>query len=136
MSVIDNATEALNSDSDNGARFNCSDSLPHLLEICRIFFLCAGRTPEYDRYAWKDGFSQLMVRLAESLQSISYPEEGVYTRDVFRAQCALDMAMRLHTKVPGFIDASLFQALHVCSVKMFNLEVKDLPFSLGSRIRK
>ena len=63
-------------------------------------------------------------------------EEGVYTGDVFRAQCALDMAMRLDTKVPGVVDESLFQALHACSVKMFDLEVKDRPNSLGSHIRK
>ncbi|KAJ3479858.1 hypothetical protein NLI96_g8769 [Meripilus lineatus] len=132
--IIDCITGALNSGSGSGAGFKCSASLPHLLEMCRISFLCAGRAteeiPDWSKWA----FRQLTVRLAESLQFISYPDRGVDTKDVFRAQCALDMAMRLHTKVPGFVDKSLFQALHVCSVNMLDLTVKDRPLGLGSHI--
>ncbi|KAJ3478097.1 hypothetical protein NLI96_g9999 [Meripilus lineatus] len=125
--IIDCITGALDSGSGSGAGFKCSASLPHLLEMCRISFLCAGRATDYTLHQWKR-FLQLTVRLAESLQSISYPEEDVDTEDVFRAQCGLDMAMRLHTKVPGFVDKSLFQALHVCSVRMFNLLTRSLRF--------
>ena len=103
--------------------------------MCRISFLCAGRATDDALVYRKSEFLQLTVRLAESLQSISYPEEGVDTKDVFRAQCTLDMAMRLHTKVPGIVDKSLLQTLHVCSVKMFDLTVKDSSDILGSRIR-
>ncbi|KAJ3476183.1 hypothetical protein NLI96_g11333 [Meripilus lineatus] len=133
--IIDCITGALDSGSGSGAGFKCSASLPHLLEMCRISFLCAGRATEEIPDWWKSEFLQLTVRLAESLQSISYPESRVDTKDVSRAQCALDMAMRLHTKVPGIVDKSLFQALHVCSVKMFDLLVKDLSYTLGSHIR-
>ncbi|KAJ3486269.1 hypothetical protein NLI96_g4343 [Meripilus lineatus] len=133
--IIDCITGALDSGYGSSARFKCSASLPHLLEMCRISFLCAGRATKDALDSWESEFLQLTVRLAESLQSISYPEENVNTRDVFRAQCALDMAMRLHTKVPGFVDKSLFQALHVCSVKMFDLTVKDWSFVLESHIR-
>ncbi|KAJ3478094.1 hypothetical protein NLI96_g10003 [Meripilus lineatus] len=119
--IIDCLTGALDSGSGNGAGFK--RRAPHLLEMCRISFLCAGRATEYALDSWKSEFLQLTVRLAELLQSISYPKRGVYTMDVFRAQCGLDMAMRLHTKVPGFVDKSLFQALHVYSVKMFYLVV-------------
>ncbi|KAJ3480175.1 hypothetical protein NLI96_g8541 [Meripilus lineatus] len=119
------ATSALDSGSGNGAGFKCSASLPHLLEICRISFLCAGRTNEDGRSWWEDEFSQLTYRLVESLQAISYPERYVVTSDVFRAQCALDMAMRLHKDVQGTVDESLLQALHDCSIKMFGIEAND-----------
>ncbi|KAJ3476734.1 hypothetical protein NLI96_g10960 [Meripilus lineatus] len=124
--VVNYATSALDSGSGDGAGFQCSASLPHLLEICRISFLCAGRTTaEGDGWWWKLQFRQLTDRMVQSLQSISYPESGVHTLDVFRAQCALDMAMRLHIKVPGIVDTSLFQALHACSIKMFSAEAYD-----------
>ena len=129
------ANRALNIGSGTGAGFKRGTSLPHLLDTCRISFLCAGRATKNALHWWKSEFLQLTVRLAESLQSISYPRWGVDAKDVFRAQCALDIAMRLHTKVPGFVDKSLFQALHVCSVEMFDLEVKSLDYILGSHIR-
>ncbi|KAJ3476733.1 hypothetical protein NLI96_g10961 [Meripilus lineatus] len=70
------AISALDNGSGNGAGFKCSASLPHLLEICRIFFLCAGRTTEngLDWPGLEDEFSRLTGRLVDSLQSISYPE--------------------------------------------------------------
>ena len=111
---------AFDATSGDGAGFKCIDSLRELLEICRTFFLCAGRTIEDGRDEWKAKSSQLTLRLANSLQSISYPEKDVDTTDVFRAQCALDMAMKLHTKLPGIVDESLLQALHGCSIKTFN----------------
>ena len=80
-------------------------------------------------------FPALTVRLAESLRSIPYPERAVNTDDVFRVQCVLDMAMVLHTKVPGVVDKSLFQALHDYSVRMFDLEVKKW-LGMVSRISK
>ncbi|KAJ3475994.1 hypothetical protein NLI96_g11461 [Meripilus lineatus] len=122
--ILNCLTGALDSGSGTGNGFKSSGSLPHLLEMCRISFLCAGRATEHALDSWKSVLLQLTVRLAESLQSISYPKRRVDTGDVFRAQCALDMAMRLHTKVPGFVDKSLFQALHVCSFKMFDLCVE------------
>ncbi|KAJ3479857.1 hypothetical protein NLI96_g8764 [Meripilus lineatus] len=134
--IIRCITGALDSGSGSGAGFKCSASLPHLLEMCRISFLCAGRATEYALYLWKSEFLQLTVRQAESLQSISYPERYVEIIDVFRAQCTLDMAMRLHTKVPGFVDKSLFQAMHVCSLKMFDLCVETWhPSYLKDHIR-
>ncbi|KAJ3480171.1 hypothetical protein NLI96_g8537 [Meripilus lineatus] len=75
-------------------------------------------------------------RLVDSLQSISYPEVDVDTEDVFRAQCALDMAMRLHTNMRDMVDESLLRVLHECSLRMFNLEVKKRPRSLGSYIQR
>ncbi|KAJ3479859.1 hypothetical protein NLI96_g8768 [Meripilus lineatus] len=129
------ANRALNIGSGTGAGFKRGTSLPHLLDTCRISFLCAGRATEAALDWRKSEFLQLTVRLAESLQSISYPERRVDTTTVFGAQCALDMAMRFHTKVPGFVDKSLFQALHVCSMKMLDLEVKDRPLELRYHIR-
>ncbi|KAJ3490434.1 hypothetical protein NLI96_g1455 [Meripilus lineatus] len=133
-SIIDGANGALDNSSGSGAGSKYNSSLPHLLELCRISFLCAGRAAEHALYLWESGFLQLTGRLAELLQSISYPERDVDTEDVFRAQCALDMAMRLHTKVPDFVDKSLFQALHVYSVKMFNLGVDNGPETWGYHI--
>ncbi|KAJ3480176.1 hypothetical protein NLI96_g8540 [Meripilus lineatus] len=119
--VIKYATQALDSGSGNGAEFKCSDSRPHLMEICHTSFLCAGRATEDGRDEWKAGFSQLTVRLASSLQFIPYSEGLPDTSGAFRAQCALDMAMRLHTKVPGIVDKSLFQAIHDYSISMFKV---------------
>lgn len=133
--IIRCATKALDSGSGTHAGFKCTSSLSHLLEMCRISFLCAGNATGDTLNSWKNDFVQVTVRLAGSLKAMSYPEENVSTKDVFQAQFTLDMAMRLHMKVPGIIDKSLFQALHVCSVKMFNLEVKDRPSEMGSHIR-
>ncbi|KAJ3480173.1 hypothetical protein NLI96_g8543 [Meripilus lineatus] len=119
--VINYATQALDSGSGNGAEFKCNESLPHLMEICRTSFLCAGRTTEDGRDEWKAKFSQLAFHLASSLQSISYSGGLVDTLDVFRAQCALDMAMRLHINVQDIVDESLFQVLHDCSIKVFSV---------------
>ncbi|KAJ3474160.1 hypothetical protein NLI96_g12618 [Meripilus lineatus] len=122
--VINYATQALDSGSGNGAEFKCNDSQPHLMEICRTSFLCAGRATEVGRYWLAREFSQLTDRLVESLQPISHHKRGGSLFDDFRAQCALDMAMRLHKKVPGIVDKSLFQALHDCSTNMFKASVK------------
>ena len=78
--ITDCITGALDSGSGSGAGFKCSASLPHLLEMCRVSFLCAGRATEDALRWWKSVFRQLTVRLAESLQSISYTEEDVYTK--------------------------------------------------------
>lgn len=127
--VIKNATIALNSSFINASGVNCSLSLSNLLEICRVCFLCAGRMTENSQEPLKHRFISLTVRLAESLRSLSYPETGLETKDVFRLQCALDMAMRCHKNVPGIVDESLLRALHESSVKMFTLEVNADSYS-------
>lgn len=132
------ATSALDSGSGNGPGFKCGTSLPHLLEIYRISFLCAGRTTasEDDQGEWKADFFQLRVRLEESLRLISIPEAFVTTEDVFRAQCALDMAMRTCMKVPDVINESFVRALLECSVKMFDARVNELGWYEDGTIRR
>lgn len=122
--VIYYITEALDSGSRNGAGFKCSASLSHLLEICRISFLCAGRAKS-DIGEWEAQFLRLTGRLAGCFQSLSYHEpDDVDDMDVFRSQCVLGMAMKLHQNVPGIVGDLLFHALHKHSVKIFELRAK------------
>ncbi|KAJ3480168.1 hypothetical protein NLI96_g8538 [Meripilus lineatus] len=120
----------------NGAGFKCSDSLPHLLEICRISFLCAGRTTEDGCWWWEDHFFRFKFRLVKSLLSISYSERYVDPEVVFRAQCTLDMAMRLRMKVPSIVDESLCRALHECSIKSFTALANSVDWYEGGDIKR
>lgn len=55
--------------------------------------------------------------------------------EVFRLQCALDMAMRLHCRFPGIVEEALFEALHERSVRMFELMVTSW-WDLTGKIRE
>lgn len=119
--IIPCAIRALDSDSRTGAGFELGASLPHLLEMCRIFILCAGHATNSALKLWNNEFCQLTLHLKDALRLISYPARYVNVVDVFRAQCALDMAMRLHVKRPGVIDRTFFRELHERSVKIYDL---------------
>lgn len=133
--VIRQATAMLYRDSYNGSE---NDKIPqdNLLELCRVVFLCAGRTPTYDlRGLLRDDFSQLIDRLRAKLKSLPDPTGSQYSRDVFQWQCVLDMAMRLNKGMPGIINNSMLEALHVRSVKMFDVMVGWI-WILGEHIKR
>ncbi|KAJ3477768.1 hypothetical protein NLI96_g10234 [Meripilus lineatus] len=109
---------ALRDRPDVEVGFKCRTSLPHLLEICRISFLCAARTSHDDANVMRSCFLELRNRLTASLESLG--ECPVDILDALRSQYALDMAMKLNQVVQGIVDPSLFEALHKCSIVAFD----------------
>ncbi|KAJ3487581.1 hypothetical protein NLI96_g3419 [Meripilus lineatus] len=122
--------------SGYGAKFKCSTSLPHLLEICRLSFLFAGRTTEDYSERRLDLFHRFKLQLAEALQSISFVDRHINIEDVFRAQCALDMALRLHAKTRSIVDQWLLQQLHEFSVQMFDRAADKLHWYIRGLIKR
>ncbi|KAJ3479224.1 hypothetical protein NLI96_g9213 [Meripilus lineatus] len=98
------------------------DKIPlfSLIDLCRVLLLCAARTTEDSLWVLEEDFLRLTTRLADEFTSLG---DTVGIQDVWetlRCQFLLDMAMRLHKRVPGIVDRSLFEVLHSRSVKMFD----------------
>lgn len=129
--IITNANGILHSDSPHGPGIS-KIPLRNLLELFRTLVLCVGQATEDGHQLLKNEFPGLTMRLAGFLKAVSYlPYPSAFDvndSDVVRCQCALDMAMRVHKRAPDTIDKSLFEALHECSVKMFDLMVEGSPY--------
>lgn len=97
-----------------------------LLKWCQILFRCAGRATADGQQLLKANFLRFTALLGDRLNSLPDPAGAQWPPNVFRWQCVLDMTMRLHKRVPGIIDRSLFEPLHVRSVKLFHLVVEGL----------
>ncbi|KAJ3486215.1 hypothetical protein NLI96_g4397 [Meripilus lineatus] len=112
----------LNGDPDNDPPIENPKIPPHkLLELCRRLFLCAGRSSKDTLYfLWLD-FPRLTTHFADKMKRLEDPTIIQSPSDVLQWQCLLDMAMRLHQRVPGIIDKSLFEVLHSRSIKMFDV---------------
>lgn len=63
----------------------------------------------------------MTARLANKLKTLE-DQDIILT---IKSHCVLDMAMRLHKRVPGIIDESFFETLHTLSVKMFDSETAN-----------
>ncbi|KAJ3479219.1 hypothetical protein NLI96_g9214 [Meripilus lineatus] len=101
------------------------DKIPFqpLIDLCRALFLFASRTTEESRAVLKEDFRLLTAHIADDFSLLWDPSDAHDIWETCRCQCVLDMAMRLHKRVPGIVDRSLFEALQSRSVKMFDLVV-------------
>ncbi|KAJ3482284.1 hypothetical protein NLI96_g7068 [Meripilus lineatus] len=135
-SLISSQNDVLVPDIGNLKHSEIEGILPDgVLEVCRVLFLCAERTPEDDPYQIRLRFPQMTRRLAKKLKSFEEPTEWQDALDTFSWQCLLDMAMRLDSRVPGIINESLFEALHTRSVKTFVLFVENPSLALEKHIQ-
>lgn len=74
--------------------------------------------------SWKYAAFHSSVRDVQSKMKEAF---GRGTTNFLNSQYALDMAMRLHEKVPGIVDESLFRALRNCSPNRFDFMVDASP---------
>ncbi|KAJ3475916.1 hypothetical protein NLI96_g11513 [Meripilus lineatus] len=91
---------------------------------CGSIIFCAGRATEESRALLEHEFPQLSRHIASKVKSLPDPSGLQYPPDVFECHCVLDMAMRLHKRIPDIIDKTLLEALYTRSVKMFDLYVE------------
>ncbi|KAJ3479220.1 hypothetical protein NLI96_g9215 [Meripilus lineatus] len=98
------------------------DKIPfqRLIDLCRVLFLCASRTTEETRGVLQGDFPRLTAHLADEFNSLGDCPEAQIPWDTCRCHCLLDMAMRLHKRVPGIVARSLFETLQSRSMKMFD----------------
>ncbi|KAJ3475917.1 hypothetical protein NLI96_g11512 [Meripilus lineatus] len=92
-------------------------------QCCGIVF-CAGRATEESQALLEHEFSQLSRHIASKVKSLPDPSSWQDYQVVFEWHFVLDMAMRLHKRIPDIIDKTMFEALHTRSVKMFDLYVE------------
>ncbi|KAJ3485496.1 hypothetical protein NLI96_g4912 [Meripilus lineatus] len=119
-SFINNPNELPISETE-GQSVGDEISLDHVLEVCRVLFLCAARAPLYDSSGIRPKLPGMTARLANKLKTLE-DQDIILT---IKSHCVLDMAMRLHKRVPGIIDESFFETLHTLSVKMFDSETAN-----------
>lgn len=91
-------------------------------KILCFMFTCLGRMTQ-DSYELLREFSDLTKRVAVVIESFSEPSFTLNPEETFRYHCILDMAMRLHVRVPGAVDREFFSVLHTRSKQLFNLMV-------------
>lgn len=102
----------------------------NIVELCRTVFQCATRCEEDSRESMKNDFMNLVSSLADVLTRMSTPSDPT-PEDVFRCHFALDMALKTHKLIPGIISDTLFAALHLHSVKMFDKLLAEWHWSEG-----
>lgn len=102
--------------------------------IHRVLF-CAGRSTEECWPGLKHDFRHLLGLIASRIKSLPDSSGPQWPPRVFRWHCILDMAMRLHKRIPNIIDKTLFESLHTRSMKMFDLYVEDEEDGYGNLAR-
>ncbi|KAJ3474655.1 hypothetical protein NLI96_g12334 [Meripilus lineatus] len=102
---------------------------------CGSIIFCAGRATEESQALLEHEFPQLSRHIASKVKSLPDPSGWQWPPHVLRCHCILDMAMKLHKRIPNIIDKTLFEALHTLSVKMFDMHVEHARNECGAHIK-
>ncbi|KAJ3474656.1 hypothetical protein NLI96_g12335 [Meripilus lineatus] len=93
---------------------------------CGSIVFCAGRATEESQALLEREFSQLSRHIASKVKSLPDPSGWAESEIVFQWHLVLDMAMRLHKRIPDILGKTMFETLHTRSLKMFDLYVEHI----------